>query len=268
MQFPAPSETFASNDIKALCSLGYTIDVFSMKNKHTQHKELIKERDLNNLDIYCISKKEFFIGILECLKKFLLFVNLFIWIVKSDYKRPLFLIKILAFIPSSFYILKQLEKTKPDIIHLFWGHYPSLVAYLVKNRLPKTKISIFLGAYDLAYSLGISKYICNIADYIFTHTKINIPALMKMGVVEEKINVVYRGTVVSFENTRNTRNTKIAHSFCSGGRLLKAKNFDNVIDVFHTYQKSFPDARLKIFGDGPEKLNLMEHVNILGFIII
>ena len=33
MQFPVPSETFASNDVKTLKSLGIDIDVYTLKNK-------------------------------------------------------------------------------------------------------------------------------------------------------------------------------------------------------------------------------------------
>lgn len=261
MQFPAPSETFASNDIKSLKILNEDVDIYSLKNKHENSTKLIKERELQNLNIYHITKQNFFLGIWEIFKNIILFFDLLFWIFKSDYKKPKFIMKILAFVPSAFFILKQLEKRKPNILHLFWGHYPSVVAYLVHKRLKQTKISIFLGAYDLEYSLGVSKYICNIADYIFTHTKINIAALEKMGINKKRINVVYRGTVVVDENIIKL---KTKHSFCSGGRLLKAKKFDKVIDVFYNYQKSFPDATLTIFGDGPEKLTLIEQVKMLG----
>ena len=55
----------------------------------------------------------------------------------------------IALIPMSFYMFEKLKKEKPDIVHLFWGHYPSLVGYLVKKNMPDTKLSQFLGAYDL-----------------------------------------------------------------------------------------------------------------------
>jgi len=261
MQFPAPSETFASNDVKTLKQLGIDIDIYSLKNYHTDAKQIIEDRNLNGLNMYSISKQDFFVGLVECIKNFSLFLNILIWSIKSDYNKPKFLLKILALIPASFYILKQLEKRRPDVVHLFWGHYPSLVAYLVKKRLKNTKLSIFLGAYDLEYSLGISKYICKVADKIFTHTNINIKSLEKLGASKKKINVIYRGTVI---DTTIKIVQKEPHTFCTGGRLLLSKNFEQVIEVFYNYQLSVPQSKLTIFGDGPNKQKLIDLVNSLG----
>ena len=33
------------------------------------------------------------------------------------------------------------KKEKPDVVHLFWGHYPSLVGFLVNKVLKNSKIS-------------------------------------------------------------------------------------------------------------------------------
>jgi len=272
MQFPAPSETFASSDLKALSELNVNVDIYSLKNKHQDNEKMIQNRDLGRFNIYHTSSKEIILGIWESLKNIFLFLSLFFWIIKSDYKRPKFLFKILALIPSSFSILKKLEKRQPDIVHLFWGHYPSIVAYLVHKRLKKTKISIFLGAYDLEYSLGISKYICGVSDYVFTHTDINIPSLEKLGVRKDKINTIYRGTVIPNVLSENKKEN---NTFCTGGRLLSSKNFEKVIAVFYEYQLKIPKSKLVIFGDGPNKKNLedlalqfgiMDKVFFTGFI--
>ena len=39
MQFPVPSETFASNDVKTLKSLGIDIDVYTLKNKDKNYNK-------------------------------------------------------------------------------------------------------------------------------------------------------------------------------------------------------------------------------------
>jgi len=272
MQFPAPSETFASNDFKSLKNLNIDVDIYSLKNKHKDFEKLVTERDLNSNNIYHISKQNILHGIYESIKNIFLLIDLLVWIIRSDYKRPNFLLKTLACIPAAFLILKRLKKRKPNIVHLFWGHYPCVVAYLVHKKLKNTKISIFLGAYDLEYSLGISRSICKISDYVFTHTCVNIPKLEKLGVRQEKINTIYRGTVIEKSSSSNT---KKSNTFCTGGRLLKSKNFEKVIEVFYEYQLKIPNSKLTIFGDGPNKkdlieltlhLNIQDKVDFIGFI--
>ena len=49
MQFPVPSETFATNDVRALRSLGIHIDIYGLRSIHPEALKLLKERDLANL---------------------------------------------------------------------------------------------------------------------------------------------------------------------------------------------------------------------------
>jgi hypothetical protein len=51
MQFPVPSETFASNDVKTLKSLGIDIDVYTLKNKDKNYNNLIESRGLEKIKI-------------------------------------------------------------------------------------------------------------------------------------------------------------------------------------------------------------------------
>ncbi len=146
MQFPAPSETFASNDIKAL---GVNISVYSLKNKDKNHNNLIKSRGLEKIKIISGDLSKNIFGIFFVFKNIFLFFSLFSWLFKNDLNKPKHLLKMIAFIPMSFYIFEKLKKEKPNVVHLFWGHYPSLVGYLVKKNMPDTKLSQFLGAYDL-----------------------------------------------------------------------------------------------------------------------
>ena len=61
--------------------------------------------------------------------------------IKNDLKKTGHFIRCFALIPACFYILSQLKKEKPDVVHLFWGHYPSLVGFLVRRVLKNSKIS-------------------------------------------------------------------------------------------------------------------------------
>ena len=149
MQFPVPSETFASNDVKTLKSLGIDIDVYTLKNKDKNYNNLIKSRGLEKIKIISGDLSKNILGIFFIFKNIFLFFSLLIWLIKNDFNKPKHLIKMIALIPMSFYIFEKLKKEKPDIVHLFWGHYPSLVWYFVKEKISATKLSILLGAYGL-----------------------------------------------------------------------------------------------------------------------
>ena len=79
-------------------------------------------------------------------------------------------IKQIILMPRSIIISNKINDNPPDNIHLFWGHYPSLVILNLNNNI-KSKISIFLGAYDFRKKLEISKIASKKSEIIFTHTK-------------------------------------------------------------------------------------------------
>ena len=264
MQFPTPSETFASNDIKVLKELGIDISTYSLKSKDKHYNELIRNRTLENIIGINGGIKENLIGILYLLKNSLLFLTLLTWIIKNEFNKPKHLIKILALVPMSFYIFEKLKEEPPDIVHLFWGHYPSIVGYLVKEELKNTNLSIFLGAYDLEYGLGISSSIAQNANYVFTHARANLKQLSKLGINENRINIIHRGTIS--KKILNILNNieKDANLWLTVGRLLPSKGFDKVINVFKEYQNINKNAKLLILGDGPNKETLIYQVKQLN----
>jgi len=44
MQFPVPSETFASLDVNTLIKMGNEVTVFALRTPHKNHHKLIKQR--------------------------------------------------------------------------------------------------------------------------------------------------------------------------------------------------------------------------------
>ena len=57
---PAPTETFASNDVKAVQNKGNTVNVYSLRLKQKNHYGMIKERNLVDIDINNLSFLRFF----------------------------------------------------------------------------------------------------------------------------------------------------------------------------------------------------------------
>lgn len=250
MQFPAPSETFASSDIQSLNKLNPELSVYSLKSKHSDYNRMIKDRKLQNISIFTCEVKENILGLIEIIKSPFLFISLLFWLIKNDLKKTGHFIRCFALIPASFYILSQLKKEKPDVMHLFWGHYPSLVGFLVKRVLKNSKISMFLGAYDLEYNLNISKDLAKNADFIFTHAKANIPQLNKMNIKTDKINVIHRGINIKDLSLVIESIHKKSNQIICAGRFLPDKGFDKVIDIFSKLHKNINNSNLVLVGYG------------------
>ena len=256
MQFPAPSETFASSDIQSLNKLNPEVSVYSLKSKHSDYNRMIKDRKLQNISIFTCKVKENILGLIEIIKSPFLFIFLLFWLIKNDLKKTGHFIRCFALIPASFYILSQLKKEKPDVVHLFWGHYPSLVGFLVKRVLKNSKISMFLGAYDLEYNLNISKDLAKNADFIFTHAKANIPQLNKMDIKTDKINVIHRGINIKDLSLVIENIDKKSNQIICAGRFLPDKGFDKVIDIFFFFFKNINSSNLVLVGYGSAQSDL------------
>ena len=158
-------------------------------------------------------------------------------------------------------ILDELQRTKPDVVHLFWGHYPSLVGYLVRTTLPGTVLSLFLGAYDLTRRFGGTPWVARSADLVSTHAECNMAAIEKMGVARERIHLAYRGIDLA---TFNGTAPKIARRIATVGRLETGKGMDDVLRAFREIHMRWPDTTLRVLGQGPDRPSLERLTHELG----
>ncbi|KAB2953757.1 glycosyltransferase [Heliorestis acidaminivorans] len=255
MQFPAPSETFAASDIKMLLQKEHDVTVHSLRPIHPTADVMLKERGLETIKLTHNSIVSYAKGVITGLKNPVMLLQFLFWLISLLVKNPKEFIKSLILLPRVIDIFNEINKEKPDIVHLFWGHYPSLVGYLVQKHCPNTVVSIFLGAYDLLRNYDCSNYVASKADVIFTHSFSNLVTLEKK-ISEKEVSVVHRGiNVNSILNTGKLINKK-KFSIVTAGRLIQSKGMDDVVKVFSEAKKKFPSATLTILGDGPERENL------------
>src|SRR4051812_17481142 len=52
MQFPAPSETFASLDVRTLKEFGHHVEVFTLRAPHPEFQKLMLERGLKGIPVH------------------------------------------------------------------------------------------------------------------------------------------------------------------------------------------------------------------------
>lgn len=187
----------------------------------------MRERGTVGVHITHTSAVNVFVGLLECLKHPTVTTGLLSWLFKTCYRQRNKLLTSIVLIPRVMQLFARIERERPDVVHLFWGHYPAMVGYLVKKHRPQTVLSVFLGAYDLVQRYGGSAPVARAADAVWTHAQVNVKDIEALGVSPERLQVVYRGTDLSAVKALQRSPYKSPRRIVSVSRLIPAKGVDN-----------------------------------------
>jgi glycosyltransferase involved in cell wall biosynthesis len=254
MIFPAASETFAGTDIRALQASGVEVSVHAMRAPQSSPAALLAERGLASLSVTQGTLMADLAGLAACLARPLLLARVLAWLVSVTWRRPAYLAASLALLPRSMGILSELERESPDVVHLFWGHYPCIVGYLVLTALPNSLLSVFLGAYDLSRGYGGTAWVARRAPVVSTHAKSNFPAIQALGVPLDRIHLAYRGLDPALFNRHQERKTR--YRIVCVGRLERDKGVSDVLLAFRAVRAKWPAATLMLLGDGEDRASL------------
>jgi glycosyltransferase involved in cell wall biosynthesis len=263
MQFPVPSETFASLDIEALFELGHQVDVKCMRFKNKIHDQLISERNHDKINISHLTLITLAKSLIFFLTNPIISLQLMIWVLRNTYKKPLHLLKSLVLFPSAIYIFKEINRCPPNVVHLFWGHYPSMVGYLVKKHLPNVTLSQFLGAHDLVSRYPPSIKLSHEVDFLITHCHDNLKLMKSLKIDYKRVNVIWRGTSLVNLKKEPLFNRKFENKivFLTAARLIPEKGISNVISIFKEFNKKNANSILFVAGDGPIRSQLEEEAS-------
>ena len=104
-------------------------------------------------------------------------------------------------------------------------------------------------------------FLYNFADKIITNSKGSGNSLRKILIKKNKIHPIYNPYLKKiYTNSMNKRKKYLL----SVGRLVKEKDFQNLIIAFNIIKQKIPNYKLIIIGDGQLKDELKELVNNLG----
>jgi glycosyltransferase involved in cell wall biosynthesis len=266
MQFPAPSETFASQDVRALVGLGAHVEVFALRPPAERHASMVAERSLDGIEIHAVGVGRALRGLRLWLTRPRWAASLLTWILVAQAHRPADLARSLALATSALVLFEELQGRRFDVVHLFWGHYPALVGHLVGRFRPDLRLSMFLGAYDLRAGYAGSRSVARRADVVWTHAAVNRPAILALGVPPERLRVAYRGIDVdaALRIAAEEAEGRVRGRVVSVGRLLPAKGMDEVVRALAQLRVRVPDATLVVAGDGPARTELEALARELG----
>ncbi|MEX2541120.1 MAG: glycosyltransferase [Trueperaceae bacterium] len=265
MQFPAPSETFASNDVRELTRLGVRISVHGLLPEHRSADRLIRERRLEPVSISHNGIRATARGVARALAQRRLLAEAIGWLLRSSAGRLVELVRSLVLLPRAFDILAEIGQSRPQVVHIYWGHYPAIVGFLVQRALPEVATSISLAAYDLEMAFGGTRAVARNSQVIRTLGRVNVPGVAALtGVPPEQIEVIHDGVDIAFLEGVAAGRRKVARRVVTAGRLIESKGVDDVLAAFATLGSRWPDASLVILGDGPERERLRAQAARLG----
>lgn len=276
IQFPRPSETFVTREVRALKDLGVDISVYTLRPPHADAEQMTEDRGIEDIPVYDRVFRSLALsaqwGLVNPGKMF----GLVFWIVQKTLNDPDDLLKSLLLVPRSIAIFKKICDRRPDLVHLYWGHYPCLVGWLLETYEPELPITTFIGAYDLKKRYGGTKEILVASERVFTMAKTNKePLAEEFGVHPDKVRVIYQS--IDLDKIRECANgiSEEPRRMVSAGRLVRPKRMDDVIRVFASVNNSLEVGELVIMGDGPDKerlvalsdeLDVRDNVNFLGHV--
>lgn len=265
MQFPVWPEAFAINDLSELQRRGARLTVHSLRGPAPETDQLIQDRRLESIRMSWLLRRTFWVF----LPLIALHPVVFLWlawtVLRYNVTRPVHLMKGLASLPRTLEIYTAIHLDRPDLMHVFWGHYPALVSLAVRRFLPQIPVTMFLGAYDLMWGYGCTPPAARAADAIFTHAEQNRTAIEAFGVSPERIRRAYRGVdFEAFDDILNHPANRRPFSLVSAGKLVPEKRFDRVLRILALLCRDWPEAHLTIVGDGPERQPLEQLAGELG----
>ncbi len=267
IRFPEPSETFATNEVRVLAGEGASISVHGLRREHPSAARLRQEVRLPP-DVVTTHNGigASLRGLASALRLPLLLVETVAWIVRANVRRSsrdVWLSFLL--LPRAFDVLAHIERERPDVVHMYWGHYPTIVGFLVQRRLPEIVTSVSIVAYDLLREYGGAITAIQNADVVRTHAQVNEDHVARFsGVPQDRISVIYNGVDVQWLESIRDAHEMVPLRIVSVARLVEKKGTDDVLKTFAALRSRVPGASLVIAGDGPDRARLETMCQDLG----
>jgi len=254
MQYPLPTQTFAISDITSLVDLGHDVTVECLLPSTKKQTNLIKTYGVDANEITNARIGRYLLGVALLPRQLVRHRSFFGKLFAGLVRRPKRLAVLLVLLPRISELVDRLSRNPPDVVHAFWGHWPSIIPALLTEEVDKAPTtSMHMGAYDLdaGFPLHLT---ADIVQHRFTHSASNLPRIAEMG-VRGSVEMIHRGIPLQDLNTDGGRELieKDPFLFCTASALTKDKRVDLVLRLFSEVRSTFPEAHLVVVGDGDQR---------------
>ena len=275
-QMPAPSEVFLAVEIRGLVEQGNAVQVLALRSPHPDHAKLVIDQQLEKFKITYFPLISFstLVDIFHWSrsKPFILFRLLFT-LISTCWRMPILLLKSLTLVPKSFSVAREIETGHYEAVHVAWGHYPAITAYLIRQLMPNIALTLALGAYDRDTRHPMTAIVANMVDRVLTQSQTNADLIThEWPRPKTRLEVIYRGIEITNIHAHTTASRR--HGLIvTAARLLPHKGHQYLIRALPKILAVEPSAKLLIFGTGPyhdelvaliARLGLQEQVELAG----
>lgn len=261
MKYPMGVQPYAISDVRALEADGHRVDIYAISTPSRDHDAAVETYALE-LGPRSQWSWRTIAAVLDP-RNLPITAALLGLVIPKLLTRPRELAVSLALAPRIIEVTALLRRDPPDVVHAFWGHFPSLIMPLAERFLPTTHRSLALTAYDLTSHLfSLSGEISARCDSVWTLADENVAILERIGAPMDRVHVVYRG--VPMDLAAAPAPAKEPGLICTAANFQKEKNMDIVLRSFAAARARAPHARLVMMGDGQERRNLEEIAERLG----
>lgn len=178
-------------------------------------------------------------------------------------------------------VRKEIKKEKIDLIHAHWILPQGVVAWIMK-KIYKVPYIATAHAGDVfparkGFLRFVAKRVIRNADFCTANSNYTKKVLLEISKVsEDKMAVIPMGVDLSnFNPSKKSISLRYKHKIngellLTVGRLAEKKGIKYLIKAMPNVLQEFPEARLMIVGDGPEKKRLerlTEELDLCGRVI-
>jgi glycosyltransferase involved in cell wall biosynthesis len=260
--FPEVSEAFAGVEVRALKRAGADVRVLTLRPRSKLTAKLLPQWGVDEAHVSNYSVRTLWRAAAFALTQPGKAAWTLAWLLGASWRRPLLLARCLVLLPRVFEMFAAAQVQRPDVLHLFWGHYPAVLGMMVRRWLPETTVSLSLVAYDLLYAFPPTVELAKVADCVWTIAECNREQLPAIGIDPASVRVSFHGIDVGL--VPRDCNSKDPAKIVTIGRLVRGKGMEYVLRAVAAASERGADARLVVLGDGPDRARLEELTSSLG----
>ncbi len=265
MAFPVPSEAFASVEINELQRRKIDVTVKTIRHRRSDFKTVATQQQVQSVVVQHADWYSPIRGFVLAVLQPRLSISLWWKLITTLVKRPLVMLACMFWSLRCFEILTAVRRENPDVVHIYWGHVPSILGWMSLQSDAKPTVTTSLGAYDLELALPIGFEVARRSGGVRTYAAPCVPEICAHEVPHAKIRLLHHGvSLKSFDDFRLGRTKRRPNHLVFAGRLIPEKGLPLLVDVMNRIHRTAPRAKLTILGDGPLRKTIERRVKQLG----